>query len=284
MTRSVRASRCERTSEANPDVVVGHGSVDDHAPNKDFSKHGCMNFYQLLGVATDATADEIDLAYGAKMAQLQRVQSSGAPPDVAAAERRAATAFKSARATLSDAALRAQYDARLRVAGDYVATPPDKREGLLRRHAEHVWAMERELGHPLTSVFGLHPPSDDEPSKSAGIQGGGLETAMPDEEWLASPLYDPLADLEQVADWLAPHPGPSKMVTVPDVCGRHASEAFTEIALADLQIRFERLTANPAGTDGVVVGQLPVAGASVRRHSVVEVQVVHPEAQPVPSS
>jgi hypothetical protein len=97
-------------------------------------------------------------------------------------------------------------------------------------------------------------------------------------EWYRSPLADALAPLEELANWLGPDGRGSKTVIVPDVRGMKASEAFYEVAKADLHMKFVRLTENPAGVDGTCVDQDPAPGSSARRHSTVTVQVWHPTA------
>ena len=126
---------------------------------------------------------------------------------------------------LGDNALRGQYDAELDPAGELTAPPAGRRTRWRRRHAEHVWAMERELGIPLTSVLGLSPPGAATPPPPPGGLGDAIVGA-PSEQWLVSPLHDPLAGLERIADWLAPHEKADPNVTVPEVCGLVASEAF----------------------------------------------------------
>jgi len=243
-----------------------------------------VDYYEVFGIPRDASSEEVRHAYLAKTSQLHRDELAGAPDDVVNAVNKASATFDEAWATLGDAVVRAHYDAEFQLLeGIGSDAPSPSRSSWRRRHAEHVWAMERELGNPLTPVLGLHPPAPGDPIAKApgdvpGLADGGMS---PSQEWLASPLFDPLADLETIADWFAPHPRPSKTVTVPDVCRMHASDAFYEVAKADLQINFVRLTDDPTGGDGIVVDQDPAPGTSVRRHSKLTVQVVYPEAHPV---
>ena len=69
------------------------------------------------------------------------------------------------------------------------------------------------------------------------------------------------------------------MVTVPDVFALEASEAFYVVAKADLHIDFVHLSESQEG-DGLVVGQDPPAGTSVRRHSTLRVDVVYSPSSP----
>jgi hypothetical protein len=240
-----------------------------------------MNYYEVLGVPSNATDEEVRYAYLAKASQLRPDRFPGAPEEVISAVHSASIRVEAAWNILGDVALRGQYDSELRENGE-IADEPGHRSGWRLRHAEHVWGMERELGQPLTSVLGVHPPLEGATLAAAlkaqegeGLQGGALMS--PSEEWLASPLYDPLAKLEQIADWFAPHPKPSRTVIVPNVCGMHASDVFNTVALADLHINFVRLTEHPVG-DGIVVDQDPEAGVEIPRYSTLTVQVVHESA------
>jgi curved DNA-binding protein CbpA len=233
-----------------------------------------VNYYHLLGVSPDATTAEVNEAYLAKVAQLARYARKDRRQDVSVAVQRAVAALDEAKRTLEDVALRSDYDAELRLAGELEEyTTPEHREGWRRRHAEHVWAMERELGLPLTHVFGLHPAARvelkhrDEPPATVSLQHEGLTKPT---------RYEPFEPLATIADWLAPRPKPSKNTIVPDVSGSHVSEALYDLAKADLLFRFEQVSREPHGGEGIVIGQDPPAGASVRRRTTVTLQVVHP--------
>lgn len=190
----------------------------------------------------------------------------------------ATVAIEAAWHVLGDAALRRQYDGELQASGAIVAEPAGPVPGWRRHHAEHVWAIERQLGVPLTSVLGVRPPSAPSTELPPVAPDEGLAgPPMTRSEGLlpVSPLIDPLDPLEKIASWLAPAHLPSRTVVVPNVCGLHASEVFYAVAREDLRINFVRLTENPTG-DGVVVDQDPAAGSSVRRNSTLTVQVVYP--------
>ncbi len=244
-----------------------------------------MNHYETLGVQSNATLEEIRRAYLAKRSQLRPERFVGAPEHVLESVERANGVIDEAWRVLSEPPRRARYDAALD-AGDHLGG--DTR----RSRAEHIWAMERELGWPLSPVLGLEPPT---PLPRA--YGGGLGAAngaerpdgdgrlglqrrsYPTVEGGASPI---VAALETLAVWLAPRRRPSTNVSVPDVCGLRASEAYYAVAKSDLHINFVRLTEDPSGGDGTVVDQYPPAGTSVRRGATLNVQVVHPtEPEPI---
>jgi hypothetical protein len=249
-----------------------------------------MNYYEVLGVSPDASAEEVRHGYLAKVEKMRPEQFTGASEEVLAAATQAGSVIERAWHVLADPLRRAQHDRELGEKSDPV--PNTKLV-----HAEHVWAMERELGLSPSAVFGFEPPPDD---RSVDVSGGATErsdrddvgkgddatskvgladdVSSPSRRWGVSPVHDPLAGLEAVADWLAPHPRLSRMVTVPEVRTLRASEAFYLVAKADLRINFVRLTENPAGADGIVVDQDPLPGASVPRHSELIIQVVHPVA------
>lgn len=237
------------------------------------------NHYETLGVPRDASPDELRHAYLAKADQLRPERFAGAPPNVVAALAQASSVVDEAWRTLSDDERRAAYDRDLDEASDSS-----------RRRAERIWALERELGWPLSPVYGLEPPDDrrrppgggaieptppdlDRPTKNDGLAG---PTSIPSERGDVSPAF---ASLEVLASWLGGRRREAKTVGVPDVRGLRASEAFYAVARADLAINFVRLTENPGGGDGMVVDQHPQPGAVVRRHSKLTVHVVHPTVE-----
>ena len=75
---------------------------------------------------------------------------------------------------------------------------------------------------------------------------------------------------------MGPHPRVGRTVTVPDVTGMRAADAFDAVALADLRIAFVRLTDDTGGGQGIVVDQDPPAGSSAARNSTLTVHVVYP--------
>lgn len=239
---------------------------------------GLPNYYDTLGVPRDATPDELRHAYLSKAAQLREERFVGAPDNVLAALAQAAAVIDEAWRTLSDDDRRAAYDRDL-----------DDADDSRRRRAERIWALEHELGWPLSPVYGLEPPgrsdhatkktlSSGEPGRPPGSAGGGLAgpTSVPSEHGDVPPV---LASLEVLANWLGGRHREPKTVAVPDVRGRRASEAFYAVAQSDLEISFVRLTENPGGGDGIVVDQDPSPGTVVRRHSKLTVHVVHPSVE-----
>jgi curved DNA-binding protein CbpA len=140
----------------------------------------------------------------------------------------------------------------------------------------------RVLGDPTLRVDYDRKLKTMSNTTSTAARTGGLEgePSVPSStSGFDSPLEDVIDALEAHAAWLEPNAAsPSRHVTVPDVTGHKASDVFYEVAKADLHINFVRLTDNPAPVDGVVVAQDPPAGTSVRRHSILTVEVWHPSA------
>lgn len=231
-----------------------------------------MNHYETLGVPRDASNDELRHAYLAKAAQLRPERFAGAPDNVVAAVGQASAVIDEAFRVLSDPMLRAEHDKEL-----------DQQTDSQRARAERIWAMEQQLGWPLSPVYGLEPPpvlpGSSSPNGAAPAGPGPPTTGLagpisvPSESGHVSPAF---ASLEIVANWLAPRERASKTVTVPDVRGMKASEAFYAVAQADLEINFVRLTENPSGGEGTVVAQDPEPGTTARRHGRLTVHVVHP--------
>jgi hypothetical protein len=154
---------------------------------------GVVNYYEVLGAPEDATQEELHQAYLAKQSQLLPERFAGAPEDVLGAVKRASVVIEQAWDVLGDVALRANYDSDLAQSAQHAgAMVSDRGNGWRLHHAEHVWAMEREVGLPHTTVLGIHPPSD-EPSTTSHLGGLVRPTMVPSEEWLASPLYDPFS-------------------------------------------------------------------------------------------
>ena len=71
---------------------------------------GQLTHYEILGVLTDASDDDVRVAYEDKAAVLAPGMVSGAPPKVIAAADQARAAIELAQKTLADPAARAQYD------------------------------------------------------------------------------------------------------------------------------------------------------------------------------
>ena len=222
-----------------------------------------MNYYEVLGIAPGASADEVTDAYLTKAERMNPERFSGDPPDVVSAVKRASVAIEAAWHVLGDPSSRAAYDTGLNAELAPGDQPRLRRLEWRRRHAQHVWIIERNLGLPLTSVLGLGPPG--KTKRAPAMHAGLAKEPAPGYSW-----NDPLAGL---VNWLAPHEKRSHQVSVPDVCGRRASEAIYAISLADLRIEFVRLT-DPDG-EGIVVDQNPIGGSTVRRGSTVTVQAIY---------
>lgn len=71
---------------------------------------GQLNYYDILGVPSGASADEVQRSYDAKMAVLAPGMIAGAPSKVVAIIDRARAALELARSTLADPASRQRYD------------------------------------------------------------------------------------------------------------------------------------------------------------------------------
>ncbi len=229
-----------------------------------------MNYYDVLGVPEDASADEIRDAYLDKIERVSPERFVDAPSEVVAAVKQATVAVEAAWHVLGDSSSRAEYDSDLHAAVSDSQQPRVKRLEWRKRHADHVWQMEQRLGLPLTSVLGLHPQTDRGFGSPADRPGLAETHSSLDYSW-----NDPLAAF---ANWLAPHGRKERHVSVPEVCGLHASDALYAIVRTDLHIRFVRLTEHPVG-NGIVVDQDPPAGSMVRPGSTVTVQAVY-EADP----
>jgi hypothetical protein len=123
----------------------------------------------------------------------------------------------------------------------------------------------RRRGGGLERLGGF--PSEPGPRGDAGLAGhAGAEL---------------LGGLLALSDWLAPHPGPPRRVTVPDVRGLFFSVCLGITGKLGLRITTVRLTAHPLPVDGLVVAQSPGPAARARRGSVLTVQVWHPPARSV---
>ena len=200
-----------------------------------------MNYYEILGLPRDASPEEIRHAHSAKAIQLHPDRANGAPPEVIESVNKARVVIDDAGRILGDPDLRAQYDLAIDRSDDVGTADPG----------------------PTSR------PDDEAPAN--GLAGPEMSSLH---EWFESPLADPLNGLEALAEWLAPQPQASRMVTVPDLRGVEASEAFYLVASADLHIRFVHLTTSQEG-NGLIVDQDPAAGTCVRRHSTMTVEVVY---------
>jgi curved DNA-binding protein CbpA len=88
-----------------------------------------------------------------------------------------------------------------------------------------------------------------------------------------------LGGLLALVDWLAPHPGPSRRVTVPDLRGLFYSTCFGIAGKLGFRVTVVRLTEHPMPVEGLVVAQSPAPAVKARRGSVLTVTVWHPPAR-----
>lgn len=99
---------------------------------------GRLTHYEILGVLTDASDDDVRVAYEDKAAVLSADRISGAPPKVIAAADQARAAIKLAHQTLIDPAARERYDTEIGIR--------QPGSGLMRPY-EPTSALD---GHPST--------------------------------------------------------------------------------------------------------------------------------------
>jgi hypothetical protein len=128
---------------------------------------------------------------------------------------------------------------------------------------------------------------------AAGIRGdgGGLarrggfpsQPGLPGDDGLlaGNPGAEMLGALLALSDWLTPHPGPPRRVTVPDVRGLFFSVCLGITGKLGLRVTTVRLTAHPMPVDGLVVAQSPQRATRARRGSALTVEVWHPPARSV---
>jgi hypothetical protein len=158
---------------------------------------------------------------------------------------------------------------------------PDEVLGAVKRASVVVDQARNVLGD--VALRGNYDADLSLSATNAGEAPSDSHEGVPSEEWLASPLYDPLSAAERIAEWLAPSGRADPHVTVPDVCGLRGSQPWWPAADADLRLSVVRLTEHPAG-DGIVVDQDPPAGTRVRRRSTLTIQVVWDSADSGESS
>jgi PASTA domain len=113
-------------------------------------------------------------------------------------------------------------------------------------------------------------PSEPGPQRDDGLLAGNAGDEV-------------LGALLALSDWLAPHPGPPRRVTVPDVRGLVFSVCLDITGKLGLRVITVRLTAHPMPVDGLVVAQSPGPATRARRGSALTVQVWHPPARSVVS-
>jgi hypothetical protein len=198
--------------------------------------------YEILGVLPGASRHQIERAYRAQLAMLAPAMIAGSSTKVLKAVDRARATAEQAWRVLGDPSARARYDLEtgLRTAGT---------------------GLERASSMPSEPGWNLGP-------------AGTRLLASPDGAALV------LGALDALAGWLAPDPGPTRRVVVPDVCGLFAGPGQRAAGGAGLRLKIVRLTANPMPVEGLIVGQSPAKDAKVRRFATLTVQVWHPAARP----
>lgn len=201
-----------------------------------------MTLYEILGVLPGASRQQIERAYRAQLKLLSPAMIAGSSTKVLKAVDRARATAEQAWRVLGDPAARERYDleAGLRTTGT---------------------GLERASSMPSESGWDLGP-------------AGTRLLASPDGVALV------LGALDALAGWLAPDPGPSRRVVVPDVRGLFAGPGQRAAGGAGLRLQIVRLTANPMPVEGLIVDQSPAKDAKVRRFATLTVQVWHPAARP----
>jgi hypothetical protein len=175
------------------------------------------------------------------------------------------------------------YQARMRQLGPGVISGASSKvlvaADRARAAAEHAW---RVLGDPdarrrYDRQIGLRSPGTGLVPPAAVPTEPGLDISV-----LAAgrSLGAAVAALDAVASWLAPPPGPSRRVVVPDVRGLFAGPCLRAVGTAGLRLETVLLTANPMPVEGLIVDQSPRQGTKVRRSATLTVQVWHPVARP----
>lgn len=210
-------------------------------PGGDATMDTQLTFYDVLGVQSGASADDVQRSYDAKMAVLAPVMISGAPSKVIAAADRARAALELARRTLADPVLREQYDTEVGI----------RRPGS---------GLVRPFAPPSEGLWGWDPSWNNNSSA--------------DPESMVADV------LGVVADWLAPRRSRRSHVVVPDARGLLVGPARRVMTLCGLRAELVQLTVKPMPVEGIVVDQSVRPGARVRRSSTVTVQVWHPSPQP----
>ncbi|HEY2261647.1 MAG TPA: DnaJ domain-containing protein [Streptosporangiaceae bacterium] len=201
-----------------------------------------MTLYEILGVLPGASRQQIERAYRAQLKLLSPAMIAGSSTKVLKAVDRARATAEQAWRVLGDPAARERYDleAGLRTTGT---------------------GLERASSMPSEAGWDLGP-------------AGTRLLASPDGVALV------LGALDALAGWLAPDPGPSRRVVVPDVRGLFAGPGQRAAGGAGLRLQIVRLTANPMPVEGLIVDQSPAKDAKVRRFATLTVQVWHPAARP----
>lgn len=144
-----------------------------------------------------------------------------------------------------------------------------------------VVTLRRARDQRLLQLRGYFPQSaGPTPARPAGapalvIDATARAAAAVEEAWLV--LGDP--DQRQRYDaqlGLRPPARPRRRLTVPDVRGLFYRPSQAVAATAGLRLAVVRLTPDPLPVEGLVVGQSPDPGATVRYRSTLTVEVWHP--------
>ena len=112
--------------------------------------HGQLTHYEILGVLTDASDDDVRVAYEDKAAVIAPDMVSGAPPKVIAAADQARAAIELAGRTLADPASRERYDVEIgiRKPGSGLMRPYEPTSDL-EGHPDTPWHV------PVPDIRGL---------------------------------------------------------------------------------------------------------------------------------
>jgi PASTA domain len=140
---------------------------------------------------------------------------------------------------------------------------------LRRAHDERLLQLSSYVTLPACQ-------SESQPDPASPVVSAAARAAVAVEEaWLV------LGDPEQRKRYdallgLRPPITPRRRVTVPDVRGLFYRPSQAVAATAGLRLAVVQLTSNPRPVEGLVVGQSPDPGATLRHRSTLTVQVWHP--------
>jgi hypothetical protein len=141
---------------------------------------------------------------------------------------------------------------------------------LRRAHDERLLQL-RSFFPPMVPL----PPAPPATASSPVVSAASRAAVAVEEAWLV------LGDPEQrrrydVLLGLRPPVSPRRRVIVPDVRGLFYRPTQAVAATAGLRLAVVQLTSNPLPVEGLVVGQSPDPGATLRHRSTLTVQVWHP--------
>jgi curved DNA-binding protein CbpA len=142
---------------------------------------------------------------------------------------------------------------------------------LRRAHDERLLQLHSYLPSAAHTT-----PAEREDASSRVASAASRAAAAVEEAWQV--LGDPERRKRYDARFgLCPPVPPRGRLIVPDVRGLFYRPSQAVAALAGLRLAVVRLTSNPLPVEGLVVGQSPDPGATVRHRSTLTVQVWHPE-------